>query len=613
MGRGFLSGIFWGGIVSIALLFVANQTIDRQSLSFPNPEAVAVEVPGGSEFNQAREETDPVVPDADTRPQGDSVAGVAVPDDAGTEPPELDTSALAVPVPSTTQDAPDTLGTAPETVEDVDEPVRVQDSVVTENTSDPLTQPENPGTAPSADTANVDAPEAEVADDDAPVVASEEDTTPVEGDTTIATAPQMEDAPVEQPTSEAAPQVTTELAVPADSTAPAADTGATLPWMVTEDSGTSIDQAPTAPALPDVAGEPSLPPVGADGSDTAPEIAGVEPEEQPLPSFMVDLAEANRANEAAVASPSEDVAVTEDASAENEESALQPVTTLTDGSSNLVTDGDDSAESGTTLPVVRRFGDNSTDQEEEDVALLEAGEEEAAGDASADAEDNMVGPALSAFSSEFEVPQGVPLMSIVLVHQGEAALSPEILEALDPQIGFAVDASQSGASDIASAYRAAGREVVMIPALPAGATPQDIEQALTVNFERIPEAVAVMDVSGSSFQSDRAAVAQVVDVVATSGHGLITFPRGLNTAHQEAQRAGVPTGLIFRNLDGGGETQEQIRRGLDRAAFRARQDEAVILVATTGSTTLAALTEWALGNRAETVAIAPVSMALNAN
>ena len=165
-------------------------------------------------------------------------------------------------------------------------------------------------------------------------------------------------------------------------------------------------------------------------------------------------------------------------------------------------------------------------------------------------------------------------------------------------------------ADLASAYRSAGREIVMIPSLPEGATPQDVEQALSVNFETIPEAVAIMDVSGNSFQSDRDSIQQVVDVVTDSGHGMITFPRGLNTAHQSATRAGVPTGLIFRRLDGGGETRDQIRRTLDRAAFRARQDEAVILVGTTALDTLATIVEWSTGNRAATVTLAPISAAL---
>ena len=163
---------------------------------------------------------------------------------------------------------------------------------------------------------------------------------------------------------------------------------------------------------------------------------------------------------------------------------------------------------------------------------------------------------------------------------------------------------------LCEALVAAGREVVLIPALPQGARPQDVEQALRVNFETIPEAVAIMDVSGGRFQSDRAAVSQVVDVVSDTGHGLITFPRGLNTVHQRAERAGVPTGLIFRNLDGGNETSEQIRRTMDRAAFRARQEDAVILVGTTSALTLGAILEWSLGNRSTSVTIAPISAAL---
>ena len=159
-------------------------------------------------------------------------------------------------------------------------------------------------------------------------------------------------------------------------------------------------------------------------------------------------------------------------------------------------------------------------------------------------------------------------------------------------------------------YRDAGREVVLIPTLPKLATPQDVEQALRVNFETVPEAVAVMDVSGASFQSDREAVNQVVDIVAASGHGLITFPRGLNTAHQKAGGLGVPTGLIFRQLDSDGRNSGQIQRTLDRAAFRARQDEAVILVGSTDPATLIALVEWFLGNRAESVLLAPISAAL---
>jgi polysaccharide deacetylase 2 family uncharacterized protein YibQ len=225
----------------------------------------------------------------------------------------------------------------------------------------------------------------------------------------------------------------------------------------------------------------------------------------------------------------------------------------------------------------------------------------------------VTGDALTRWATDFEVTDDLPLMSVVLVHRGESALSADVVDGLPGTVSFAVNAGSPGAAKIAADYRAMGREVVMIPSLPVGATPQDVEVALRVNFETIPEAVAVMDNSGESFQSDRAAVAQVVDVVAASGHGLITFPRGLNTAHQRAERAGVPTGLIFRDIDGANETNEQIRRAMDRAAFRARQDEAVILVGRTEARTLEALAEWVLGNRAASVTLAPISAALTTN
>ena len=106
-------------------------------------------------------------------------------------------------------------------------------------------------------------------------------------------------------------------------------------------------------------------------------------------------------------------------------------------------------------------------------------------------------------------------------------------------------------------------------------------------------------------------MAQVVAVVSDTGHGLITYPRGLNTAHQQAERVGVPTGLIFRILDEDGETTEQIRRTMDRAAFRARQSDAVILVGHTARGTIAAIQEWARDSGAANVTLAPVSVALD--
>ncbi len=217
------------------------------------------------------------------------------------------------------------------------------------------------------------------------------------------------------------------------------------------------------------------------------------------------------------------------------------------------------------------------------------------------------GPALEAFAVPFENPENAALVSVVLVQEGPILTEAQLAQ-LPPFVSFAIDAATADAAEAARSYRAAGREVVLIPSLPENAQPQDVEQALRANLDLVPEAVALMDVSGASFQSDRAAVQQIVDALSDTGHGLVTFPRGLNAAHQSAGRAGIKTGLVFRNIDGDGETGEQIRRTLDRAAFRARQDDAVILVGTTRPDTLVAVVEWAIGNR--NVTLAPISAAL---
>ena len=99
MGRGFLAGTFWGLIVGLGILLVSSQALERQTLSFPKPEAAAVEVPGGSEFDQARPETDPVLPEPESRPEAEAPSDVAAPVDAVETPPSFDTTALEVPTP----------------------------------------------------------------------------------------------------------------------------------------------------------------------------------------------------------------------------------------------------------------------------------------------------------------------------------------------------------------------------------------------------------------------------------------------------------------------------------------------------------------------------------
>ena len=581
MARGFLSGIFWGAVVGVAVLFVSSQTLDRQQMSLPQPEASAVEVPGGSEFDQARVETDPVLPEPESAPGAEGAAGLALPADDIDAPPAMDTSALEVPVPDPVQEAPSGLSGTPEEEEAPVEPEIAEDTAPAGNAGG-LIAPEAPGSAPETAAAPATPePEPEPAPEPAPEVVVESP------------------APETQPEVAALPETGDATDVPGASDAP---------------EEIRQDEAPAAMPAPEISEEPSLPTGGGAGLIAA-------PSEPALPQITAPEVEAEPEIAEAPTEPQQPPEVKETGLAaaepeqpreaeETEVAAVEPEAENTPGASTLQTDDSPSllkpvediterSDDDGRLPSVLRVGEE--EETETEVAASPGEEGEAAGGDQ---------PALERFGTSFENPEGRPMLAIVLVHEGGAALGQDRLQAIPSNVAIAVDAARNDAADLAAAYRAMGREVVMIPALPAGAKPQDVEQALQANFDKIPQAVALMDASGSNFQSERNAVAQVVAVIGDTGHGLITYPRGLNTAHQEAGRAGVPAGLIFRDIDDGDATQDQVGRALDRAAFRARQDEAVILLGRTSDTTLAAIVEWSLGSRAESVTIAPVSAAL---
>jgi len=161
-----------------------------------------------------------------------------------------------------------------------------------------------------------------------------------------------------------------------------------------------------------------------------------------------------------------------------------------------------------------------------------------------------------------------------------------------------------------AAYRAAGHEVALIANFPEGAIPSDIEVAMQSYFQAVPEAVAVLDGTFEGFRGDRRMVEQVVEILSESGHGLLTFSQGLNTAEQLAAREGVPVGTVFRDLDGKGQGNTVIRRFLDQAAFRATQEGEAILLARMRAETISALLIWHQQERARRVNLAPLSALL---
>jgi len=146
--------------------------------------------------------------------------------------------------------------------------------------------------------------------------------------------------------------------------------------------------------------------------------------------------------------------------------------------------------------------------------------------------------------------------------------------------------------------------------LPEGAAPADVEVAFQSFFAALPEAVVIMDLPEAVLQESRPRAAQVVEILADSGHGLVTYDKGLNTVMQIASQASVPAATVFRDIDPGTHDVAAMKRFLDQAAFRAGLDGKVILKAEARPETLTALAEWSLGSRAASVVFAPISALL---
>ena len=214
------------------------------------------------------------------------------------------------------------------------------------------------------------------------------------------------------------------------------------------------------------------------------------------------------------------------------------------------------------------------------------------------------------FARSFGDAGGKPLFAVVLIDTGAPGLDRAALAALPFPVTFAVDPMAQDAAGAAATYRAAGQEVVMLAALPAGAVAQDVEVTLASLAQALPETVAVMDPGAGGFQDDRMLAGLVAPVVQGQGRGLLSWDRGLNPASQIARRSGLPSATIFRDLDAEDEGRETIRRYLDRAAFRAAQEGLVVVAGRTRPETVEALLAWAVEGRAATVALAPLTAVL---
>jgi len=497
MARGFLSGIIWGGLVSVIGAGTASIIADT-----PAAPVAGVTAPSSANAPETGEGTSAAaVTDADL------VLGGEVPQVTS---PEADNVAAA------TQAGSDTP-TIPETGQ-----------------ADDLSNP-----ADAADTGAV------AIDDVAPV------------------------QPGAQADAPAQPQVETELSISTDPAQPAPpsvpETASAFAPEEGEAPAPPVAEAP-APATPEVADAPDVP-AGADAPD---EPAGGD---------------------------APDVPAGADAPAGNgEQVAALPIAV------------DPTAQGRPTIGTpAGSLVDRKPDVPADDVSDAPQADAEAA---PADSR------AIVAYAVPFENPDDKPLMSIVLMDSGVNLTGGPVglaaLQSFPYPLSFAVDASLPDATARMAEYRTRGFEVMALMDLPRGATASDAEVALSAALDAVPEAVAVMEGVGTGLQDSRDASEQIAQAVLATGHGLVLQSKGLNTVQKLAARSGVPAGLIFRDFDSADQKPTVIRRFLDQAAFRAGQEGGVIMVGRVRPDTISALLLWGLQDRAERVALAPISAVLNA-
>ncbi len=218
-------------------------------------------------------------------------------------------------------------------------------------------------------------------------------------------------------------------------------------------------------------------------------------------------------------------------------------------------------------------------------------------------------PALLRFAAGFEDPAGKPFLSVILVDTGDVQGGPAVLSGLPFPVTIALDPAADGAADLAAAYRAAGFEILTIANLPSGAQPVDAEVILEAAFSAIPEAIGMIDTGDGGLGAGNL-TNQVMAALAAEGRGFVTVSRGLNAALRVAEQAEVPASVIFRDLDAEDQEAQVIRRFLDQAAFRARQDSGVVMLGRVRPDTISALILWGTANRAGQVALVPVSAVL---
>jgi polysaccharide deacetylase 2 family uncharacterized protein YibQ len=215
------------------------------------------------------------------------------------------------------------------------------------------------------------------------------------------------------------------------------------------------------------------------------------------------------------------------------------------------------------------------------------------------------------FGQEFVNPHGKPVMSIVLLDEGEFPLSAlKQLYALPLPVSIAVDSGLPDAAARVAAYQGAGIEVMAtLDPLVAGSE-SGVAAMLGQILAEMGSIVGVLEGTEAALQRDRRLSDPLMSVLARSGHGLVTRAAALPTLSDKARRRGIPTASVFQRFDTAGPDSDLTSRYLREGAFQAVTEGTALMLGKLSPDALATLMAWRLQHHPADLVFAPVSAVL---
>lgn len=225
------------------------------------------------------------------------------------------------------------------------------------------------------------------------------------------------------------------------------------------------------------------------------------------------------------------------------------------------------------------------------------------------------GKAIDLYAHERVNDEGKPKLSIVLMTDELNAIDPNLVQALPIPVTFAIDPVNPSADALLLSLRELEQEAVILADLPPQAVVQDVDIAISALVNLLPRTVGFIERQAGALQQSRDVMLHVPEVLNRTGHGLIVYEKGLNTLAKEAIKAGTPVATIYRDLDGADQNERTIRRFLDGAVFRATNSasEPIVVLARLRPETMSAILIWALQERAQNIAVVPVSQLMQSD